>query len=225
MDNEQINILFIGNSFTFYNEMPTMVKDMGLSNNWDITVEQIAYGGYSLSNYIEEGSSSSLEVIDKLNELAWDYVVLQDSSRKPLDNEDEFNESISALNDLITDNGAQTVLFSTWSYRDESSQLQNTGLSYVEFYNVLADAYKAASLECETLIAPIGTAFYNLTIDHPEIDLLIEDNTHPSMEGSYVAAYIFYYLMIGNENNNEYNPSGISDEVLIILREYALEVL
>ena len=222
---KQMNILFIGNSFTFYNEMPNMVEEMGLSNNWDITVEQIAYGGYSLSDYVEEGSDASEEVINKLNEQTWDYVVLQDSSRKPLDNEDEFLLSVSILNDLITDKGAQTVLFSTWSYRKESSQIQNTGLTYIEFYNVLTNAYSLASSENDTLIAPIGTAFFNLTIEHPEIELLMLDNIHPTKEGSYVAAYIFYTLIISNENNNDYKPTGISDETLSILREYALEVL
>ncbi|MCK5592435.1 MAG: hypothetical protein KAI72_10810 [Candidatus Pacebacteria bacterium] len=222
---KQMNILFIGNSFTFFNEMPGMVKEMGLSNNWDITVEQIAYGGYSLSDYIEDGSDSKEEVINKLNELTWDYVVLQDSSRKPLDNEDDFLLSISILNDLITDKGAQTVLFSTWSYREESLQLQNTGLTYIEFYNVLTNAYNLASSENDTLIAPVGTAFYNLTTEHPEIELLMLDNIHPTMEGSYVAAYIFYTLIISKEDNNEYKPTGISDEILVILREFAIEVL
>ncbi len=219
------NILFIGNSFTFYNDMPTMVMDIGLSNDLDIRVEQISYGGYSLSDYIEDGSDDLQEVIDKLGEREWDYVILQEHSSKPYYDKEEFLSSVDTLSQIIKDNGAEVILFSTWSYRDGSSKLSSTGLTYTEFYNALTSAYEEAAELSNTSIAPVGTAFYNLTMEQPEINLLVSDDFHPRVEGSYVTAYIFYTQIFGEENNNEYTPSGLSNETLIILREYAVEAL
>ncbi len=219
------NILFIGNSFTFYNDMPTMVMDIGLSNDLDIRVEQISYGGYDLSDYIEDSSDDLQEVIDKLGEREWDYVILQEHSSKPYYDKEEFLSSVDTLSQIIKDNGAEVILFSTWSYRDGSSKLSSTGLTYTEFYNALTSAYEEAAELSNTSIAPVGTAFYNLTMEQPEINLLVSDDFHPRVEGSYVTAYIFYTQIFGEENNNEYTPSGLSNETLIILREYAVEAL
>jgi len=129
--------------------------------------------------------------------------------------------TIQKLNTLITENGAETILYSTWSYRDGTDKLATTGLTYNEFYQVLTDGYLQASIQYDTLIAPVGTAFYNLYYDHPEINMYQDDDFHPSVAGSFVAAYIFHTVIFGEENNDIYKPAGISDSLAVILRQYA----
>lgn len=220
-----MNILFVGNSFTYYNEMPNMVENIGITNGKIINVEHITYGGYSLIQYLDSRTNESKEVMNKLNEKNWDYVVIQDQSSKPDINKKEFLSSIESFNSLITENGAQTVLYSTWSYKDGSKKLANTGYTYTEFYTSLTKAYKEAKHKYDTLLAPVGTVFYNLTRDHPSIDLIVEDDFHPNIAGSYVAAYTFYTLLVEEENNNEYLPSGLSSELASTLRTYVLKTL
>jgi len=220
-----INVLFIGNSFTYYNDLPTMVEDMGIAEGKAIHVEQITYGGYQLIEYITLTSPAAQEVKSKLEERDWDYVVLQEQSKKPLDNLSEFLSSVDTLDALITSKGAETILYSTWSYRDGTDKLATTGLSYTGFYNVLTNAYQQAATNTDSLIAPVGTAFYNLTIDHPEINLLQDDDFHPLLSGSYVAACIFYAVIFDEADTQQYIPSGLSSTVATTLREYALNAL
>jgi len=219
------NVLFIGNSFTYYNDMPTMVETMGQQNGLDLHVEQVTYGGASLIDFATSGTSRTTEVINKLNEREWDFVILQDHSRKPLDNLTEMLNAIHSLDELIEQNGAQTVLYSTWSYRDGTDKLATTGLSYEGFYNVLTNGYQQAVEETGAWIAPVGTAFYNLYQDHPDINLYVDDDFHPNPQGSFLAAYVFYTLLFGTENNDMYRPATVSEDIAEILRVYAKNAL
>ncbi len=224
---EEVNILFIGNSFTYYNNMPNMVEQMGLTNGYNVNVESITNGGYQLIQYMTAGTTATQEVLDKLDERDWDYVVLQEHSNKPDTNKTEFLYSVQELNQLITSKGAQTILYSTWSYRDGSAKLASTGYTYTEFYNSLTNAYKEAAETYGTLRAPVGTAFYNLTMEQSSINLIKSDDFHPNTAGSYVAAFTFYSMIFGEESNNEYLPSGLASDTAAILRTYvfgAIEV-
>lgn len=221
-----MNILFIGNSFTFFNNMPNMVKQMGLSSGYDVNVESITNGGYALIQYVTSGSTATQQVIDKLNEKDWDYVVIQEHSSKPDTNKTEFLYSVNQLNQLITESGAKTILYSTWSYRDGSDKLASTGYTYTEFYNSLTNAYIEAANTYDTLRAPVGTVFYNLTMEQTSTNLLNNnDDFHPNVAGSYVAAYTFYTMIFGEDSNNDYLPSGLSANTASILRTYVLEAL
>ncbi len=224
--NEEINILFIGNSFTYYNNMPTILALMASSSGYLVHVEQIAYGGFELSQYVSLGSTETQEVVDKLNEREWDYVILQEQSSKPATDKTGFIQSVGQLNQLIQLNGAKTVLYSTWSYRDGTEKLMSTGYTYTDFYQALTSAYLEASNLYNTMLAPVGTVFYNLSLNETSINLLdYADDFHPTIEGSYVAAYTFYLMIFGDEKANLYRPSQLTISKTTILDQYVEEVL
>jgi len=224
--NEEISVLFIGNSFTYYNNMPTILSLMASTSGYLVHVEQITYGGYQLSEYVQIGAPETQEVIDKINEREWDYVILQEQSSKPATDKVGFIQAVGQLNQLIESNGAKTILYSTWSYRDGSTKLASTGYTYTEFYQVLTNAYLEASTTYHTMVAPVGTVFYNLTMNQPTINLLdYADDFHPTIEGSYVAAYTFYLMIFGSEKDNTYRPSQLTLSKTTILDQYVEEVL
>ena len=49
-----MKVLFIGNSFTYFNDMPYTFSNMLRQSEPDSRVEAIAYGGYSLMQYADE---------------------------------------------------------------------------------------------------------------------------------------------------------------------------
>ncbi|MGD9910256.1 MAG: DUF4886 domain-containing protein [Candidatus Izemoplasmatales bacterium] len=224
--NEEVNILFIGNSFTYYNNMPTILSLMASTSGYQVHVEQITYGGFQLSQYVTLGTPETDEVVSKINERAWDYVILQEQSSKPATDKQGFIDAVGELNQLIEASGAKTILYSTWSYRDGSSKLASTGYTYTEFYNVLTSAYQEASALYNTMLAPVGTVFYQLTMNEPTINLLdYADDFHPTIDGSYVAAYTFYLTIFGNERTNTYHPSSLTVSRVAILEQYVKNVL
>lgn len=210
-----MNVLFIGNSFTFYNDMTKMIEEIAKSNNRLLHVEEIAYGGFSLSDYLGD-SSEGIEVINKIKSKDWDYIILQEQSRKPLDNKEEFIQSVIAFRNLITAYNTKILLFSTWSYKDKTTKLKSTGLSYTSFYEVLRDAYKEAgdSINCD--VVDVGSVFALLNSKHNAINLYTEDDYHPNMVGSFIIAQMFYNKFYG-ELNKLYKPDQLDNELFHII--------
>ncbi len=219
-----MNILFIGNSFTFYNDMPSTIQQMCNISGIDAKVEQVTYGGYTLSKYLGEDKEATKEVMNKLCDTKWDYVILQEFSNRPLVDNAKFIQSVIQLNKFIKMNGAKTLLYSTWSYRDGSKKLENdAGVTYDEFYNRLKDAYNEAGRIIVSPVIQIGTAFDSIHKKFKDIDLLMDDDYHPSPDGSYVIAAMFYLTFFGKNVLPEYIPSDVSKLHIDILREVALE--
>ena len=102
-----LSILFIGNSYTYYNDMPKMLLDMaaadkGATHKLDIKV--YAQGGANLTQQWQEGKA--LELIKSQK---WDYVVLQDQSFWAMDSvnvhntysaANSFNNEIKSINQI-----------------------------------------------------------------------------------------------------------------------------
>ena len=218
-----MNILFIGNSFTYYNEMPKMLEKMCQANGYKVHIEHITYGGYSLIQYLEVKSKVSKRIYDKLKEIKWDYVVLQEQSSKADVNKTEFLSSVDRLNKLIISNDAKTILYSTWAYKAGSDKLTSTGYSFDEFHNSLTSAYIDAEKIFKVLRAPVGTVFSKICKEEATINLYDDDNFHPSLVGSYVVAYTFYTLLFGFQNNEGIVENGISLTLVETIRKYVLE--
>jgi len=51
-----MQILFIGNSFTYFNDMPYTFLNMIKTVDPNARVESLAYGGYTLSQYADENT-------------------------------------------------------------------------------------------------------------------------------------------------------------------------
>ena len=77
-ENESLEILFIGNSYTYYNDLPDMLSKISSSFGDSIFYDQHTPGGYSLYAHSQDQLT-----IDKINQQNWDYVVLQDQSQRP----------------------------------------------------------------------------------------------------------------------------------------------
>ena len=62
-------------------------------------------------------------------------------------------------------------------------------------------------------IAEVGFAFELCAKNHPEINLYQEDSVHPSKEGSYLIACVFYkYITRKNVADVRYNADINSEE-------------
>ena len=67
----QRNVLFVGNSMTFYNDMPKMFEKLANTKDQNLKVTQFTIGGAGLNNLKDEE-----ELLNLFNQ-SWDYVILQ----------------------------------------------------------------------------------------------------------------------------------------------------
>ena len=76
IDNNVTDVLFIGNSYTYVNNLPSMVFEMTVAAGVDASFAMFANGGYSLREFYEDLQNGDAEMKEMLREA--DIVIFQD---------------------------------------------------------------------------------------------------------------------------------------------------
>ena len=175
-----MRILMLGNSFTFYNDMPKILAGM-------LGAEVVAHtrGGASLREHLNPETELGQKTLPALKGEKWDYVVLQEQSNAPVTRTKAFLASARELCALIRENGATPIMYATWPYRNASEKLAGLKMSYGEMAEGLYAAYHEAAEESGALTADVGEAFTKI---QGIVDLYAPDDFHPSPAGSVLAA-------------------------------------
>jgi hypothetical protein len=217
--------LFIGNSRTFYHDMPHMVRSIadsaGYSRKLHIAME--AKPGISLADHLKNPQTRDLIA------RRWDHIVLQVLSSEQYSSQTAGNAWQVAA-DLIKDiqvEGDNPVMFVTWRYTDQC--VGNAGMppsavglspaGYPEMHlNIQQQHARLAALTGVDLVN-VGLVWEALQ-DRPENFSLYDDCNHPSIYGSYLSALMFYsYFSGGDVTGVTFKPSGMSSESAEFLRQ------
>lgn len=203
---EGVRVLFIGNSYTHYNNLPSMVRDLAASVDIDVHVEMRAPGGWWWRDH-----AASQDTTDAIADGDWDYVVLQEQSMAPADRELALRTSFPAaqvLSRTVVGNGGDVVLFLTWGHRNGSPALGHD--SYGAMQIDLAESYRAFAEALLAEVAPVGMAWW-ITLSETSTNLYDADGSHPSRAGSYLAAAVIAATIL-DVDANSFEYSGELDE-------------
>ena len=214
------NILFIGNSFTFVNDLPKMLETLAADTGVTITTSSVLKGGAYLYQFADPEHELGRRLADVYPTKNWDFIVLQDQSFNPAKNPDDFLVSAEKLCQSMN-NGAKFLFYSTWAYRDNTEKLSKTGMTYTEMLNALTVSYQKAADQLDGIRIPVGNAFAASAADFPEIDLYTPDDYHPSPCGTYLAVCLFYKAVTGISPSILPTPDGVTVEEGIKLRKIA----
>ena len=176
-DGDAIRVLFVGNSLTYWNEMPWMVEQIAAKGSPKLSTAFAGGSGMSLRQQWQ-----SAKTLRTIREHPWDYVVLQGQSSEAERNQAEFARYGSLLDGEIRKRGAKTVFFLTWANRGRPQG------PVTERYRFLAKSLGA-------LVAPVGIAWKELA--KKGLDLYDESGVHPDLGGTYLSACVFYALFTG----------------------------
>ena len=103
------------------------------------------------------------------------------------------------------------VLYMTWARKKEP-----------ENQRVLTDSYNIIGKEVGATVVPVGTAWQKLLAKHDEPVLHSADGSHPTVAGSYLAAYTFYCTLFGgNPTKFETNFGNLTDAEHKLLQRIA----
>ncbi len=150
-----MRILMLGNSFTFYNDMPSMLAE--------ITGAEVVHhtrGGARLAEQLNPDTQMGAKTQEALTGESWDYVVLQEMSNGPITYRESFMNSVAELCKKAKAAGATPILYATWTYQKNCSKLEEMGLEYDVMAAQLSEAYHEAADRNEALIAEVGQRFY-----------------------------------------------------------------
>jgi hypothetical protein len=213
-----LELLFVGNSYTYYNDLDQLVASFATSlpGAPNVTASRVASGGYRLPQHEADAAREATPLAAFLGAgpyPAWTFVVLQDQSQIPgfPESQPERIDSIAAAVALAArahEHGATTLLFQTWGRRNGDASNPDRFPDFVTMNNLLAEGY--AQMEQAIRAAghpvrrvPVGAAFAairdgDLAAGKDPLDsaslfsrLFVADGSHPSLEGSYLAATTF----------------------------------
>ena len=217
---DSMRILMLGNSFTFYNDMPQMLAEL---TGAEVTAH--TRGGAYLSEHLNPETELGAKTLPALAKDQWDYVILQEQSCNPVTDKQSFMNSAELLCEKIHEAGAVPVLYATWAYQKGGEELDRLGISYDVMSALLATAYREAAEQGDALLAQVGSRFFKLA---DQKNLYAEDGKHPSEEGSRLAAEVIADVIIsdwkkrekGAEQKDVQEKSGEGDRQLRLLYLY-----
>jgi hypothetical protein len=204
---DTLNVLFVGNSYTYFNEMPLMLVNLAQSAGRPVITGQSSPGGYTLEQHFQNPTTISM-----ISEGIWHYVVLQEQSQIPTIEYWRYNSMYPAarnLDSLITSYSESTAFFMTWGRKFGGMQTYY-GYSSPEFRDFfhmqesLSSAYTEISNELSALLCPVGNAWSLAKQIDSLVDLWQSDNSHPTLKGSYLTACVFYCVFFDS------SPVGLS---------------
>lgn len=204
-------ILFIGNSFTYYN------------NSLHYHVEQLRRSSSSVDDFkdynfraatIAGGYLSEHKAgIDSLTAgRGWDAVVLQGHSREAIDKSKrtQFEISLAESTRLLKARGIKPFLFMTWAYQHKP-----------EMIDALKEEYVDLAKKFDLTLVPVGAAFEAALQVRPDLRLHAADGIHPSVAGTYLAACVFYSVFYNESTVGLAYQLGLDDDTADFLQNIA----
>lgn len=220
--NEKYNFLFIGNSYTHYNDMPEQIFAKILkAAGYKATVTRITKGGWYLIDSAKSTDEVGSKVESALKLRDYDYIVLQEQSTCPAAMPAKFYTGVRNLVEKVRADGATPILYGTWGRKEGHSVLKNNGWTNESMTWMISAAYEAIGAELGVDVAYAGLAFYDVYTNNKNINLYDEDLTHPNATGSYLAAMTIFAKITGVDPTTVDYNANLTDEAAAILKEAA----
>jgi len=192
-DTSPANVLFVGNSFTYYNNSihshyRKLARAAGVFTNEESRARIMTISG----GHLPEHAGGFEKMVASED---WDVVIMQGHSLGPISEKTAgpFREAAREFSDIARKHGVRPVFFMTWAYTGKP-----------EMTAKLDKAYSDVGRDLGAEVVPVGLAFARVTAERPELALRIADARHPSLAGTYLAACTFFAALHGQ------SPQGIS---------------
>jgi len=228
---QNYDVLFLGNSYTFYNNMPNMVSQIAASLNDTLNPTSNTPGGWTLQNHAQENSLSLLA----LNQQSWDYVVIQAQSQEPSFSPNQvavetYPFAQSLVNSILeNDSCTEPMFFMTWG-RKNGDAINGQGYPVVATYlgmqSRLRNSYLEMGYDNNCSVSPVGMAWKKSIEQNPDFELYSLDESHPSLAGSYLSACVFYSSIFKKSCvGSDFIPDGIDSVDALNLQTIASSVV
>jgi hypothetical protein len=219
------NVLWVGNSFFYYNNgMAGYVgrllggapaADVHPYNSTMITISGSGFDWHEMESYFRPHAVGYYTFDPKNNivftdrKKLWDATITMDCSQCPIHPTlgkifPQYAKSNAAT---IRKHGAVPIFFMSWAYADKP-----------EMTGKLAEAYTVAGNANNALVIPAGLAFARVVKERPDLVLYQPDNRHPTLIGTYLAASTVYSALYRRSPQENSYTAGLPPDVARYLR-------
>ncbi|OLQ15282.1 hypothetical protein AK812_SmicGene530 [Symbiodinium microadriaticum] len=191
-DSEQI--FFVGNSYTFFWNLPQTVQAMARIQNRSMEVQQSTASGASLEQHWK--GEKGLQTVQRLRSDSFDCLVLQDHSLASLEAPKEMIEYGRLLAEEAQKRKAKIFVFMTWA-REFDPSMQAA----------VEAQYEALAKVTGAEVIPVGLAWQRARELRGGFPLYASDKSHPTPLGTYLSACVFYGVLTGR------SPVGLASRL------------
>lgn len=189
---ESAKVLFIGNSYTYVNDLPGMISSIATSLGDQVTHDSQTPGGTTF-----QGHTQSATTWNKINSQIWDVVVLQAQSQEPSFPDAQVNSgtipyAIQLADSVYANNFcSEVMMYMTWGRKNGDPQWAPIS-TFDGMNGRLRSAYLRIADSVQGSVSPVGSAWKYVIDNYPTIELYSADESHPSVAGTYLTACTFY---------------------------------
>ena len=168
-----MKVLFVGNSHTYFNDMPRLFCDLvGITTGTPAEAVMLAYPGRELAWHLDEYFSLRYNLMYG----GYDYCVIQQAAH-PYPPVEDTLAGYAAICRLCKKYGVKPVVFMTWAQREHPENQQ-----------IMIDTCRRVARENDAILAPVGAAWQTINRTRPDVDLYHVDGAHAGPYGDFLIA-------------------------------------
>ncbi len=229
---DSINVLYLGNSYTYYHDLPKTVAEIGTHIGQDQKIK-IGYKAFTPGGCTFRRHLENPEVVAAIKKGGWNYVVLQEQSSAPArDTQTVARETYPYAHSLdslihVYNPDAKVIFYMTWGHKD-GCQSPHEGYPLVDTYDGMQERLKTSYLEMtyanDAWCAPVGMAWKRVREERPYNTLYWPDCSHPSKLGSYLAANVIFSVILRQPYQSHY-CDGLDPELAEYVQQTAQQTV
>ena len=182
-------ILMVGNSFTFYYNLPITIEQFAKTKGLKWKINQSTASGATFKQHWQ--NKKGLKTTQRLKRKKYTQIIFQEHSTYPLTDIDTTQKYFKKLLKKVPVN-TKKHLYATWAYPKLQNK-QNKAITSV----TIEDALRSVSPQSDVSILPVGRAFDLFQSRYPNQTLFTSDKKHPNPIGSYLAACVIFSKISG----------------------------
>ncbi len=189
-------VLFVGNSYTYVNDLPAMTAAFAAHavppQTWEVASSTL--GGAFLGDHL-----TKTDAVAQIAKATWTWVVLQGQSLEPAGTPSTFEKGASQMSALVHKTAAQLAFYTTWPRKagnEVYAQAFSGGTPAALFAKLKAEMELVAT-QNQGVRVPVGDAWMVALQEQPAIELYQDDGSHPTIAGTYLAACVLAVRLAG----------------------------
>jgi hypothetical protein len=174
-ENADVRILFVGNSLTYFHDVPSLVRQLAARQDVAVSTATIAYPDFSLEDHWNNG------IADEIRRLSPDFVVMQQGPSSLVENRAHLVHWSQQLAAVIREAGGEPALYMVWP--DNTRRFA---------FSAVETSYAEAARAVNGRLLPVGTTWLRAWDQDSELPLYSSDGLHASYLGALAAAQTIY---------------------------------
>ena len=207
-----LRVLFLGNSLTYTNDLPSLVQAIARSAGEAMDVAAIAGGGACLEDHWHHGAA-----LRRIQAGGWHFVVMQQGPSSLPDGRENLRFWTRKFAEPIRTAGARPALYMVWPSSDR-----------LAWFDAVRNHYTQAAEDVGGLLIPAGEAWRSAWQRDGGLAFYRRDGLHPTPAGSYLAALSIFGMLfdrspVGLPARINVRGAQVPPAVVPLLQEAAAE--